>query len=175
MSDKPDNEQLTEILKHLPGWRNNERYAYSHWCSGITDDAGHDVSVELYLGRLRFVGHFPGQGDESQTISVSASRSAEEITADFRRRFLPGYLEQWTVARARADKQQEFKIGTETTWRKLSQLPGMRALQHDKTLYGPNCSYINVQGPDSVRVELRGNLNVRQVKRLIAMLNRATK
>ena len=170
MSDKPNDVQLTAILKHLPGWRHNERYAAYAWCSGITDDAGHDVSVELWQGRLRFVGHFPGQGDESQTISVSASRSAETIASEFLRRFLPGYLEQWGVAKARADKQQEFKIDTETTWRKLAQLPGMRASQHDKTLYGPNCTMLNVQGPDSIRLECRGNFSVKQIKRILKVL-----
>jgi hypothetical protein len=170
VSDKPDDVQLTAILEHLPGWRHNEHYAAYHWCAGIIDDAGHDVSVELEKGRLRFVGQFPGYGDESQTISVKADRTAEKIASEFSRRFLPGYLAQWVVAKARVDKQQEYAIDTETARRKLAQLPGMRASQDSKTLYGPNCTILNVQGPDSIRLECRGNFTVKQIKRILKVL-----
>jgi hypothetical protein len=81
-------------------------------------------------------------------------------------------LEQWGVAKARADKQQEFKIDTETTWRKLAQLPGMRASQHDKTLYGPHCTRLNVQGPDSIRLECRGNFTAKEIERILAAINK---
>jgi hypothetical protein len=171
MSDRPN---LTELLKVLPGWKQNPKYKEHVWCNVITNDQGHEVRIELERGRLRFVGHWPdGQHpDQGLSITVKADLPASKIAAEFSRRFLPEYLDQWAQLELKAQAAANFQAELEKARNVLAALPGVKRCQHSTDLYGPGCTHLIVQGPDSVRLKLRGNVTVKQLKRILAVLNK---
>ena len=172
MSDKPDATMMKEILQRLPGWQLDPRYAGHMWCSVIVDKEGHEVRVELERGRLRFAGQWPdGEfSDKTVAITVAADSPTEKIRVDFTRRFLPAYLETWGTLKTRAVEKKKYADATEATRVKLAKLPGVRRSSHGSELYGPNCTTINVQGPDSIRLECRGNFTVKQLTKILKTL-----
>jgi hypothetical protein len=169
MSTRPD---VKPLLAHLPGWKQCQRYRLHTWCDVITDAAGHEVRIELEQGRLRFIGHWP-QGqlpDNGIAISVRADRAAADVVTQFNRRFLPRYLERYAQLQKLADAEQERKLDTETTRRKVMKLAGVTASASGETLYGPECTRLYVQGPDSIKLECRGNFTLAQITRLLEAL-----
>jgi len=118
--------ELTEVLKHLPGWQLDPRYNDHCWCAVLTDGHGRGIHVNATQakGRLYLSGCWPTDSenrmhgpDKHLHITVARNRPPEKIAAEIQRRFLPGYLAAYAEQAERAAKcnaartrQQELAV-----------------------------------------------------------------
>jgi hypothetical protein len=123
-------------------------------------------------GRIRISGkyphrggtHYPSRSKGQEPITVSAMRSAEQIAADIRRRFLPGYLA--SLARANRelsdDAARDGRIGALT--RELAAIlrtEPNRGMPDEEPYrvhhYRDEGGYadVRVNSPDSVEIDIR--------------------
>lgn len=170
--------ELTEILKHLPGWQLDPRYNDHCWCAVLSDGTGRGIHVNATQakGRLYLSGCWPYDSDhrmhgpnKSLHITVGRDRPPEKIAAEIRRRFLPWYLAAYAEQAERAaecdsnrNRQQKLAVelaavlGPEIKAR----TDGNPARIHAKGLS------LEVHGSGDVSIELRYT-NVKIAKALL--------
>ncbi len=169
--------KINEILSHFPGWRFDERFLADCWRAVIIDDEGHGVhlNTQQTKGRYYISGCWPSNYHPIHCphISVSQDRPAEKIAEDIKRRFLPAYLEAYAEQKAIADAAAERDKQTEAVRQELAVIVGEKHRPvHSNTLYGPGNVYIDVQGPDSIRLECRCNFTLATTKKILALLKK---
>jgi hypothetical protein len=172
--------KLALLLTHFPGWRFDERFLAHCWCAVIIDDEGHGIhfNTQQKTGRYYISGCWPrGKSgiqlpDHCPHITVALLRPADEIAAEIKRRFLPDYLEQYNKAKAIADATDDRDKQIAAVRQELIEFLGIKPSQNGTTLYGPGYTRIDVQSPDSVRVECRGNFSLKTAKRVLALLKK---
>lgn len=125
MTDKQQlDAELTEVLKHLPGWQLDPRYNDHCWCSVLSDGTGRGIFVNAIQanGRLCIGGMWPSDSDRQQylpdkplRITIARSRPPKKIAAEITRRFLPWYLAEYAkqteyvnARNASRDRQHEI-------------------------------------------------------------------
>jgi len=165
--------ELTEVLKHLPGWQLDPKYADHYWCAVLTDGNGRGIHVNATQAKGRFYlsGCWPYDSenrmhgpDKHLHITVARNRPPEKIAAEIQRRFLPWYLatyaekvEQVAKYNAARDRQQDLVI-------ELAALLGAdasRRLQNNRDRnQTPNRIYasgltVDVHSNGEVSIELR--------------------
>lgn len=165
--------ELTEVLKHLPGWQLDPKYNDHCWCAVLSDDNGRGIHVNATQAKGRFYlsGCWPHDSegrmhgpDKHLHITVARNRPSEKIAAEITRRFLPWYLAEYTkqterVAEYNAARDRQQGIAAE-----LAALLGpdaSRRLQSNRDRnHCPNRVYANgitidVHGSADVSIELR--------------------
>jgi hypothetical protein len=107
--------ELTAILKHLPGWQLDPKYADHTWCAVLSDGNGRGIHVNSTHAKGRFCisGMWPWTGDRQQyhpvkckDITVARNRPPEEIAAEIQRRFLPWYTAAYAAQTERVKQQK---------------------------------------------------------------------
>lgn len=150
---------MFDILKYLPGWRLEK--------DNYIDPEGRGFFIREERGRLEIHGVWPkGRWPkERHGITIASDKPAEKIAAEIQRRFLPGYYAEYAEQKKLADADAEHERGIEKTKQALVAL-GLEG-NTQGTFYGPNCTYITVQGPDSIRLECRGSFTLATMKKLL--------
>ena len=110
--------ELTEVLKHLPGWQLDPAYATHTWCAVLRDGTGRGIHVNATQAKGRFYlsGMWPSTSDREacrpdkcQHITVARDRPPEKIAAEIERRFLPWYTAAYTEELERVRRHNEAR------------------------------------------------------------------
>ena len=174
------NKELTTILEHLPGWKLDPKFDGCVWRVAV-DEEGHGLHFNLHNARLIVSGtnwprdteghtYYPENGN---SITVSRAKRPAIIADEINRRLLGWYLQEWekhAVECAEANQRYAKIAGVRT--RLVNEL-GCRNSPQSHRLYGPNGTIIDVQGPDSIRLECRCNFTVKQIKAILKIINKA--
>jgi len=160
--------ELTEILKHLPGWQLDPKYDGHCWCAVLIDGTGWGIHVNATQakGRLYLSGTWPQDSehrvhgpDKSLHITVARNRPPEKIAAEITRRFLPWYLAAYAeqterVANCNAARNRQQEVTVE-----LAALLGpdaSRRLQSNPNQIYASSLTVDVHGNgESVSIQLR--------------------
>lgn len=165
------NDFIEKLVKHFPGYEADPRYLGSYWQRAIVDTDGHGLFFDFHNPkRVVISGVWPLHPDNDWSISVARDKPIEKIAADIQRRFMPPYLEVFDKQAAIANERVVFQRRVEATKNKLLAIEGTRACPHSSAVYAPNCLTLNVQGPDSIRLECRGNVSLKAAKRIIEIM-----
>jgi len=160
--------ELTEILKHLPGWQLDPKYDGHCWCAVLIDGTGRGIHVNATQakGRLYLSGTWPQDSehrvhgpDKHLHITVARNRPPEKIAAEITRRFLPWYLAAYAeqterVANCNAARNRQQEVTVE-----LAALLGpdaSRRLQSNPNQIYASGLTVDVHGDgESVSIQLR--------------------
>ena len=167
------NDAKIQAIAGSLGWKTDPRYDDSAWCFVLTDgERSIHFNATTKRGRYDISGCWPWDNDRCQHapsnpkhITVGQDRTPDEIAAEIKRRFLPWYMAEHEKQLAAAKVANQRANSIEETRQKLIAL-GLEGRHSTATLYGPGCTYFDVQGPDSIRVECRGNFSLKTAKKL---------
>jgi hypothetical protein len=160
--------ELTEILKHLPGWQLDPKYDGHCWCAVLIDGTGRGIHVNATQakGRLYLSGTWPQDSehrvhgpDKSLHITVARNRPPEKIADEITRRFLPWYLAAYAeqterVANCNAARNRQQEVTVELA--ALLGADASRRLQSNPNQIYASGLTVDVHGNgDSVSIQLR--------------------
>jgi hypothetical protein len=166
MTDKQQlDAELTEILKHLPGWRLDPKYADHCWCAVLIDDTGKGIHVNATQakGRLYLSGMWPSDSDRQycrpdkcQHITVARDRPPEKIAAEIQRRFLPWYTTAYAEEAERVKQHNASRNRQQEVAAELAALLGSEATrpQGNRTRIYAKGLTVEVHGNADVSIEL---------------------
>lgn len=159
--------QLTEVLKHLPGWKLDPAYARHTWCAVLVDGEGRGIHVNATQakGRLYLSGIWPQTSDREYCrpdkclhITVGRDRPPEKTAAEITRRFLPWYLAAYTEETERVRQHNESRNRQQELTVELTALLGPDAHKRLQTgrcqIHAPGLS-VDVHGNGDVSNEMR--------------------
>jgi hypothetical protein len=164
--------KLHEVLRNFPGWRLDPAYKDSCWMIVFIDGEGRGLHFNTTHAKGRYVitGCWPKNANYTSpahhSITVSKDRPAEKIAEDIKRRFLPGYLDEFARLKDLADARDKYQAKIEGIRLELAQLIGGK--QGSKALYGPCSMRVDVHDPDCIQVECRCTLAT--AKKLLTIL-----
>ncbi len=174
MSEKQQlDAELTEVLRHLPGWQLDPRYNDHCWCAVLTDGNGRGIHVNATQakGRLYLSGTWPYDSenrvhgpDKHLHITVARNRPPEKTAAEIKRRFLPWYLAEYAKQAERVKEYNAARDRQQQLAAELAALLGpdaIRRLQSNRDRnQTPNRIYasgvtVDVHSNGEVSIELR--------------------
>jgi hypothetical protein len=168
--------ELTEVLKHLPGWQLDPKYGEHWWCSVLRDGTGRGIHVNATQAKGRFYisGFWPTDKenhqhvpDKPEHITIARNRPPEKIAADIQRRFLPWYLAAYAEMMERVEQHNTSRNSQQEIAMELADLLGVTPrLQCSPPQVYANGVTIDVHGRD-VSIEIR----YKSVKVAKAVLN----
>jgi len=157
--------ELTEILKHLPGWQLDPKFDGHCWCAVLIDGTGRGIHVNATRsrGRLYLSGMWPTTSnrdtcrpDKCEHVTIARGRPPEKIAADIQRRFLPWYTAAYAeeaerVSRQEAARDRQSELATE-----LAALlgTGVRTGGSHNRIYASGLTVEVQNGGESVNIEL---------------------
>ena len=168
MTDKQQlDAELTEVLKHLPGWQFDPRYNDHCWCAVLVDGEGRGIHVNATQakGRLYLSGTWPCDSenrvhgpDKHLHITVARNRPPEKIAAEIRRRFLPWYLAEYAKQAERVAKCNSARTHQQDLAVELAAVLGpevkARTDGNPARIHAKGIS-VEVHGSGDVSIELR--------------------
>ncbi len=172
---------LAELVKHFPGWKIDPTFNGDHdtWRGQLLDGEGRGVFIRHDRKRLDISGKWPTSVSapyETLHITAADDKPAVKIAADIKRRFLPWYLEKFAEQQEKASKQAAYDAGIMATRAELIGILGPDSVCNSaRRLYGPSHTYFDIQGPDSIRLECRGNFTKQAIKGIIRLLQQCDK
>jgi hypothetical protein len=133
---------LGEVAFYFEGWAVCDEYEHYGYLAHLA--TGAKISMRLEKGRLQVSSAINGiWGMETyQKISVSASRPAEAIANEIRRRVLPGYIEAFIAGQERVAKR-EAAANEQAAWvTGLTEKYDALHLEHDhsRNVSGVSCT-----------------------------------
>lgn len=167
MTDKQQlDAELTEVLKHLPGWQLDPKYADHCWCAVRIDGTGKGIHVNATQakGRLYVSGIWPTNSDREYCrpdkclhITVGRDRPPEKIAADIQRRFLPWYVAAYAEEAARVAAHAANRDRQRKTAADLAAILGPdvapRTDGNPTRIYAKGLT-VNVHGNNDVSIDL---------------------
>lgn len=131
-----DHQELKKLARRIaaalgPDW--NLREDVDSWASPVIEGGdGATIYIHLTKGRLSISGGYPIEyrltyGVERPCITVSAEKDAATIARDIQRRFLPGYLKTYRVAREHQLESERDEITRQDNLVLLAKEMGMPA------------------------------------------------
>jgi hypothetical protein len=160
--------EMTEVLKHLPGWQLDPKYADHSWCAALIDGTGRGIHVNATQAKGRFYlgGMWPTDSDHRQYIpnpcphiTIARDRPPEKIAADIQRRFLPQYTTAYAEQAERATKHNDGRRRQQEVTMELAALLGpeaSRRLQSNPNqIYAPGLTVVVHNNGESVSILLR--------------------
>ena len=169
MTDKQQlDAELTTILKHLPGWQLDPKYADHCWCAVLIDGTGRGIHVNATQAKGRFClsGVWPTDSehqvhgpDKHLHITVARNRPPEKIAAEIERRFLPWYFAAYAEQLKRAEQHDAARNRQHEVTVELAALLGPEASRRMQSnpnqIYAPGLT-VDIHGNgESASIELR--------------------
>ena len=131
---------MAEVPKYLTGWT----WTNIGWGNKPTKDHGHligsdekriSVKLDAWHNRITlssvYPNHYPVQAGESISITVSPSKTPQQIAKDLERRLLPKYIKELQAQKDRIRRQTEYEANRKNT---LDRIAKHFELEHDRNL-----------------------------------------